>query len=592
MTGRPIWLWAAAAVLAILVGFRVATETARARTQTQTSSSTSTTPGQPAPPDAVRISIASSFGKQAWLHQATGEFNAASIHDSGLQVSGKPISVEILQETVNGVRQDYRSRTMLSDTFDGKIKPTILSPSDEATIQKLQRDWQAMNSGQQIARDIGPSLARTPLVFAMWQSRATALGCWPTPEPRCTWEQIRQLAASPEGWGLVGRSDWGTLKIGYGYVGESSVGNQAAALMCMLGAGKPQVLTLDDIGVDSACGRFMSDVERAKTHSGTTSDWLLGQMTGGGPEYLDTVIIYEVQVIDLNRLQAANLREPVVAVYPQDGTFLVGHPFTVLDGAPWVTADQRNAAGIYLAYLLATERQRALVSTGLRPANDALPLGDPIATRYGANPQANIVNLAAPDALTSERITEVWHRVKKHAVIALVFDKSGSMAGGKITAAIRGAEEFVKTMDRDDLLIWMPFDGRVHPPFEGSVEQMLDRIRSTPASGDTALYDAVLAAQDRLEAVRRDHRDSRRYGIVILSDGRDTHSNASLATIEARLKPGESDPHGVQIHAIAIGNDADEGVLRKIAGAAHGRFWKTQATSDTVAVYRSIATYY
>jgi hypothetical protein len=58
------------------------------------------------------------------------------------------------------------------------------------------------------------------------------------------------------------------------------------------------------------------------------------------------------------------------------------------------------------------------------------------------------------------------------------------------------------------------------------------------------------------------------------------------------LLPGESDPTGVQIHTIAIGNDADEGVLRRIATAAHGKFWKGETVEQTAEVYRDIAKYY
>jgi hypothetical protein len=49
---------------------------------------------------------------------------------------------------------------------------------------------------------------------------------------------------------------------------------------------------------------------------------------------------------------------------------------------------------------------------------------------------------------------------------------------------------------------------------------------------------------------------------------------------------------GIQIHTIAFGSDADEPVLKKIATAAHGRFWKGQTAADMLAVYKSIATYY
>ena len=72
----------------------------------------------------------------------------------------------------------------------------------------------------------------------------------------------------------------------------------------------------------------------------------------------------------------------------------------------------------------------------------------------------------------------------------------------------------------------------------------------------------------------------------------DNRSRTSLPELEARLGPAESDPNGVQIHTIAIGDDADENVLKKIANAAHGKFWKGETVEKTADVYRDIAKYY
>jgi Ca-activated chloride channel family protein len=525
------------------------------------------------------------------MHQAVRDFNTASQSDGGPRHDGKPIFIEVIQETVDGRKQDYRSGTMVADTLNGKIKPTVLSPADEYSILKLRKDWQAAN-GKSIAVDVGPALARTPLVIAMWQSRARALGCWPDAEASCTWERLRALARSPDGWGAAGRTDWGKFKLGYGYVGESSPGTSGAILMCLIGSGKMAELTTADVGVTTGCGEFLADIEQAKVHSGTTSQFLLDQMASGGSEYLDAVVVFESDLIGANQNRGRDFREPVVAVYPQDGTIVVGHPFTILTGTPWVTEEQAAAARVFQAFLLSPERQRALLQAGLRPADPNVVIGSPIDVLNGANPRAQLVPLEVPDGAVIDQITEVWHRVKKHAVVVLVFDKSGSMGGQKITTAIRGAQQFVRSMDRDDRLVWIPFDTTVHSAVEGSAELLIERIATTPASGETALYDGVLAAFAHVQAVRQTYGDSRLYGIVVLSDGKDNRSRATLSTLEQALKPEESDPTGVQIHTIAIGDDADEPVLRRIATAAHGRFWKGQTVGDTVAVYRSIATYY
>ncbi len=73
------------------------------------------------------------------------------------------------------------------------------------------------------------------MVIAMWESRARALGCWPNPEPECTWKQIRDLAVSPDGWGMVSHPEWGMFNFGSACVGESDVGTQTAVLLCIMG---------------------------------------------------------------------------------------------------------------------------------------------------------------------------------------------------------------------------------------------------------------------------------------------------------------------------------------------------------------------
>jgi Ca-activated chloride channel homolog len=593
MEGRPIWIWSAGGVLLLLIVLNFARITPHGIQAG--SSGAADQPGPKAPPNALAISLANSVGKQEWMHRAVQSFNDASAHDVGLQLDGKPIFVEILQESVEGRRQDYRSGPMVADTVSEKIKPTILSPADEASILKLQKEWQALKGGTP-TREIGQPLAYTPMVIATWQSRAQVLGCWPEPGPECTWQRLRSLATAADGWGSLGRSEWGRLKLGYAYVGESAAGTSAAILMCLVGAQKSTPLDLADVESTSGCGQFMADLEQVKIHSGSDTVWLVDQMAQGGPEYLDAAILFEVQVVLANQNRGRELREPLVAIYPRDGTLLVGHPFTVLEGAPWVTPDQATAARIFQRYLLSIEQQQALLATGLRPVVPGVQLASPIDRSYGANPQANLVLHDSPDSLVVDRIVEVWHRVKKHAVVAIVFDKSGSMAGAKMSAAVAGATEFVRRMDRDDRLIWRPFDSGAHPPVEGIgseiSEELIGRIRSTPASGQTALYDAVLSAYVQLGEVRRTYGDTRRYGMVVLSDGQDTHSNISLSVLESRLKPLEADPNGVQIHTIAIGGDADEQVLRKIASAAHGRYWKGQTANEMIAVYKAIATYY
>jgi Ca-activated chloride channel family protein len=588
MAGKH-WLWlTAAAVVAIMAVVAVR------------SFRPSSLPGQSTPESlprgALAISIASSNTKEDWLREAVHAFHEASKTNKSWRVNGQPVVVEVLKEVIDGKSIDYRSGTMVSDTVQQKIKPTIISPGEESWLVKFKQEWQLAHNTVAVRGD-APVVVRTPLVVAMWASRATALGCWPTLAPDCTWERLGALAASAEGWKRLGHPEWGSFKFGYGYFGESNSGTLGVLAMCMAGVKKPRGLVLADVGVTNGCGQVIAGVERAKVHSGKSDVWLLNRMIQGGPEYLDAVITYESNVILMNRKHAAELREPLVSVYPQDGTVVVGHPFAILDNTPWVTAEHVQAAKLFGQFLLSPGQQQAVLQVGLRPADHQVKLGPPIEEGLGANPQARLLTLEVPETLVIDRVGEVWRQVKKKAIIAMSFDKSGSMRHeGKIGAAIKGAQEFVRSMELGDQLLWLPFDATVYTRTRGRKsevgEQLTQEIAATPASGGTALYDAILTAVDEIEKLHKTHADTVRYGIVVLSDGHDTNSKHTLTMLQERLRPQEQDPRGFQIHTICIGSDCDESVLQKIAAAAHGRFWKGKSAADMVKVYTEIATHY
>ncbi len=545
----------------------------------------------------IQISIASSNTKQAWLHEQVAEFQKDSLRNSEFQVDGRAVTVEILQEKIDGKNVDYRSGTMVSHIVSGKIKPTVASPGEPSWIKRLNKDWRMANSSW-IVRKESPVLVRTPTVVAMWQSRAQALGCWPEVSETCTWERISDLAVDPRGWGALGRSEWGLLKLGYGYFGESNSGTLGIISMCMTGAKKTSGLQLGDVSVDSGCGKLMEKIEYAKVHSGKSGIWLLEKMIEGGPEYLDAVITYESNVIRMNTEKSGEMREPLVSVYPGKRAVVVGHPFAILDGAPWVTSEQVAAAEVFRGYLLRTEAQQKVLSLGMRGADPKAPVSSPIELAYGANPATKIVEMDLPDTNVIEHIEAVWHRVKKKSVVVIVFDKSGSMRGSKMAAAVKGAQAFVSAMELGDTLLWMPFDSKVYESLVRGTkadigERLVQDIASTAASGETALYEAVRQAASILQKEYVSKNGTKlRYGIVVLSDGADTTSKLTLPELETILAPSEADPYGIQIHTICIGSDCVEKVLMSIAKAAHGKHWKGNTVEEMISVYQSIATHY
>jgi len=234
--------------------------------------------------DSIRITIASASTKKEWIDSSVKAFNSASKSDRSLQLNGRPISVEVvLEELEPGKLDHYRSGTMVADTLSGKIKPTVVSPGEQTWIDKLNSDWQAGHN-KPLATGKAQGLLRSPVVVAMWRSRAVALGCWPAPAANCTWQELGDLAAAGGGWGPFGHPEWGKFKLGYGYVGESNSGTFTAVLLCMSGSRKLAGLSFDDVSPTNDCGQTIARVEAAKVHSGKKSSWLLGLMEKGGPD--------------------------------------------------------------------------------------------------------------------------------------------------------------------------------------------------------------------------------------------------------------------------------------------------------------------
>ena len=58
-----------------------------------------------APANAIKFSIANAATKQVWMQQAVRDFNAKSASDSDLQVNGKPIVVEDIQDFAEELEQ-------------------------------------------------------------------------------------------------------------------------------------------------------------------------------------------------------------------------------------------------------------------------------------------------------------------------------------------------------------------------------------------------------------------------------------------------------------------------------------------------------
>jgi len=171
-------------------------------------------------------------------------------------------------------------------------------------------------------------------------------------------------------------------------------------------------------------------------------------------------------------------------------------------------------------------------------------------------------------------------RVFRHedipVTVGLVVDHSGSMQR-KMPDVLNGARSFVTVSNPEDEMFVVNFNERVtlglppSVPFTNKVEEMESAILNAPVAGETALYDAIDVALDRLQ---NSHLEKK--VLIVISDGGDNASAAGLPHI--LKKAGES---SAIIYTVGVfdEDDADQnpGVLRRLAKESGGEaFFPTQ----------------
>ena len=145
--------------------------------------------------------------------------------------------------------------------------------------------------------------------------------------------------------------------------------------------------------------KFVSNVESSVIHYGTSTGFFADRMFGNGPSYLSAAVMYENLIVaqETKRLGGQSSQIPVVAIYPKEGTFWSNHPYVVLN-APWVTAEQKEAAGVFETFLLDKPQQLKALELGFRPADPSIPLAAPLDAQHGMDPKQPQTILEIPSA--------------------------------------------------------------------------------------------------------------------------------------------------------------------------------------------------
>lgn len=538
------------------------------------SPSGSAAPGAPTGP-AVEIVVSSSDGKKEWIEDV-----AKAFHESKAEVSGKPIRVKLIH---------MKSGESLQKILDGKEKPTLWSPAGQAWIELINQTWKGRTSQNFV--DAAKPTVVSGLVIAMWEPMARALG-WP--DKPIGWDDITKVAADPKGWASYGHPEWGPFRFGHGHPDFSTSAMLSVVSAIYAAAGKTSGLTPEDLKNPQVIEK-LATLEKSIVHYGESSSWLTERLVTRGPAYLSAVTLYEANVVKANGKYKAKMPFKLVAVYPKEGTFWENHP-TGLVNADWVNAEQKEAGQKFLDFMTSKDQQAKAPKYGYRPTDKSVPVTAPIDAEHGADPtQSSDKSLEYMSDSIFRRANELWHEVKKHSLVYLVLDTSGSMNGEPMNAAKKGAAQFIREMQKDDEVAVIAFSdrprlvkplGKVREVGEGLAQS----VEGLFADGATSLYDATLLALDNIEKHKKESKEQKLYGVVVLSDGKDTSSTQKLSDVLDRVRTNEG-AEGTRIFTVAYGDEADEDLLKNIANTSNALYMKGNA-ANIDKIYHQISAYF
>jgi Ca-activated chloride channel family protein len=521
--------------------------------------------GPKAPANAVRLPFAYSPEKEKLLVPLIREFNR---EDGEAFVEGEVVA----------------SGEAESKIADGRLEPVIWSPASSLWGRLLNFD-----ADRPLAPDDNPSIARTPLVIAMWEPFAKALG-WP--REQIGFEQVIRLARSNQGFAEFGHPEFGSFKYVHTNPDFSTSGLSAVVAEYYAATGKKEGLTESDVR-SSKARKIVRDIERSIVHYGDTTLFIADQMRANGPGYASAVAMEEVTLLDFNKRRGPQPK--LVALYPPEGTFYSDNPFIVLN-APWVSSAQRAAARRFGDFLAERISPEVAARSGFRPADlDQKPVA-PVSKENGVDPAQPERVLGLPEPRVLDRLKQTWREDRKPANVLLIVDTSGSMNDeNRLVRAKEGLKVFFDQVGRQDSVGLTIFSDRIQPlipvgPFDRNERQLRGTVENLIADGGTAIYDATI---NGFEQIRDDASPERITAVVLLTDGEDTDSAASAEqAVQAVKAQGDSD-NQVRVFTIAYSAGAEGAAeaLEAIAQASGGQPYEGD-TEDIETVYRSISSFF
>jgi tight adherence protein B len=164
----------------------------------------------------------------------------------------------------------------------------------------------------------------------------------------------------------------------------------------------------------------------------------------------------------------------------------------------------------------------------------------------------------------------------------LVVDTSGSMKGKPIQEARDAIQLFANTVERETGIALVGFadSETVESGFTTDKQAIIDAGKGLVARGETAVYDGLLTAIELAGERKEEQRN-----VVLLSDGADTSSSASLGDVQAAALASN-----VRVYVVGLKSpDFDPRSLKGLADATNGELLVTSTPELLSTLFADIA---
>ncbi len=170
------------------------------------------------------------------------------------------------------------------------------------------------------------------------------------------------------------------------------------------------------------------------------------------------------------------------------------------------------------------------------------------------------------DNLPSPIVSATTPMSTERPVVLVAVDTSGSMAGARLAAAVSAVRALIGKLATNDIVGLVSFSSSVSTktPITGGRSSVEAGLAQLSASGDTALYDAVVSSINTLKTAPSGNRI-----LIVLSDGED--SGVSKASRDAAINAVRQ--ADATVYTVGLGNEADLDFLRALSDAGHGAYW-------------------